>query len=168
MRWIQRFRRGNRRRAAATAVEYALLLGLIGVVLITAVSQTGKAVSDLFQKAANALQGEIDGSGSSGTVPPTQTITGTITVSPSSLTVSEAGCSALSFSNDAAIDAGLALTLTGSGVEGCTPSNACGGNTVPAHGSCNIGYKASSSAPASAALNVIVPGGDSVDIPIHN
>ncbi len=41
--------------SGATAIEYGLIAGLIGVVIITAVSSVGTKVSAQFNKVGNAL-----------------------------------------------------------------------------------------------------------------
>lgn len=40
----------------ATAIEYGLIAGLIGVVIITAVTSVGTAISGKFNSVANALK----------------------------------------------------------------------------------------------------------------
>lgn len=44
-----------RNESGATAVEYGLIAGLIGVVIITAVTSTGTKVSGKFSKISSAL-----------------------------------------------------------------------------------------------------------------
>jgi pilus assembly protein Flp/PilA len=41
--------------SGATAIEYSLIAGLIGIVIITAVRATGTKVAGSFNKIANAL-----------------------------------------------------------------------------------------------------------------
>lgn len=41
---------------AATAIEYGLIAGLIGVVIITAVTSVGTALTGKFNSVANALK----------------------------------------------------------------------------------------------------------------
>jgi pilus assembly protein Flp/PilA len=51
-RLLKRFFRDN---SAATAVEYGLIAGLIGVVIISALTTAGVKVSAKFQKVGTAL-----------------------------------------------------------------------------------------------------------------
>lgn len=44
-----------RRRRGATGTEYGLLVGLVGVALLTAVGQTGRSVGTLFDTASEAI-----------------------------------------------------------------------------------------------------------------
>jgi pilus assembly protein Flp/PilA len=54
--FIQR-RLGDRKDRGATAVEYGLLVGLIAVVIITAVTLLGSRLQVLFQSVVTALGG---------------------------------------------------------------------------------------------------------------
>ena len=53
MRAIYRFMRNE---SGATAIEYGLIAGLIGVVVITAVTAVGTKVSNQFKTVGNALK----------------------------------------------------------------------------------------------------------------
>lgn len=55
-----------RRRKGASAVEYALLIGLIGIAIITAVTNTGQQVGSLFDTTRNALRDATDNAGLGG------------------------------------------------------------------------------------------------------
>ena len=52
MKLISQFLRNE---SGATAIEYGLIAGLIGVVIITAVKSTGSKLSAQFNSVANAL-----------------------------------------------------------------------------------------------------------------
>jgi pilus assembly protein Flp/PilA len=49
------FVRFSKDESGATAIEYGLIAGLIGVVIITAVTAVGTSVSTQFSKVASAL-----------------------------------------------------------------------------------------------------------------
>ncbi len=50
---VARFRKDE---SGATAIEYGLIAALIGVAIITAVTQVGTDVSNTFTSVSNALQ----------------------------------------------------------------------------------------------------------------
>ena len=50
-----------------TALEYGLIAALIAVVIITAVTTLGTNLERVFQQVADAIQGALSSSGTSGT-----------------------------------------------------------------------------------------------------
>ena len=57
--------RSKRDERGATAIEYALLIALVGVVIITGVTLLGSRLSSAFTSAANGLTGATAGGGAS-------------------------------------------------------------------------------------------------------
>jgi pilus assembly protein Flp/PilA len=54
MRFLRKFRADER---GATAIEYTLLLSLLGLVLLAALSSIGLSLGDIFNTAGNAMAG---------------------------------------------------------------------------------------------------------------
>jgi pilus assembly protein Flp/PilA len=55
VRWVHDLARADGDEAGATAIEYALIAGLVAVVLIGALSIVGTNVSDMFTGVANEV-----------------------------------------------------------------------------------------------------------------
>ncbi|MGI6408192.1 MAG: Flp family type IVb pilin [Thiopseudomonas sp.] len=55
-----------KREDGASAIEYALIAGLIGIVIIGGATFLGEEINDIFNKIGTALQGVTPGEGGGG------------------------------------------------------------------------------------------------------
>lgn len=158
------------RRRGATAVGYALLVALIAIAAIGAVSQTGVAVSDLFQAVSNRIGGGANVSPAQPGEPPAEPAGAHLAMASAALPVLADGsgwgeCTALPVANTGDLAAeGLSFAQFGgpnaANFSVCEEvANPCGPRLDPGS-ECNFGVRVSSEANGSltAVAEVVAAG----------